>query len=328
MKTLIPLTALAALVASSNVHAQTPAYSLPSGYVTVTLKQGFNNLGLSLHPAPKIAGTLDVISSNSVQDTTVGVNFTTSLGSTNVIHILEITSGTAIGKVFEINTWTEQSITTVDNLVTEGVVAGDAYRIRKAPTLEEIFTTNTVNGPLTDGNASTADIVYVPTGVPGQYTQYFLSAAGAFRSVSPPAAAPNVPLVYLDGLFVNRRASGNQDLTVTGTIKPEIVKGRLVSGFNYLGSVHPVGSTIQNSGLENFLLAGSASTADIIYLPTATFGQYTQIFRSSANTWRTVSPPAVLAADTKLEGAIFINRRGSSGVPYGISAPSTWAIAQ
>jgi hypothetical protein len=321
MKTQFTFSLLAAAVCGL-ANAQT-AYTTPVGYTTQTLAQGFNNVGLTLHAPAKVSGDLDTITTNSVQDASVGINFSTTLGATGVLHVLEITSGTATGLVAEINSWTASTITTVDNLSAAGVVAGDRYRIRKCPTLEEIFTTNTVGGTLTPGTAATADIVHIPTGTPGSYTQYFLNTAGTFRKVSPAGAAPNVPIVYLDGIFVQRRASGTKDLVISGELKPEKISGSLVTGYNYLGTVFPSGSTIQNSGLENSLTAGTASTADIILVPSATVGQYTQVFRSTANTWRTVSPAAV-ASTIELKGAIFIQRKGSAR-SYSINAPSTYS---
>lgn len=329
MKTL-SFSLLASALATGLAFAQT-AYTSPVGYSTVTLQQGFNNVGITLHPATKAAGDLNVTTSNSVQDTTAGIDFTASLGATGTLHILEITSGPAVGLVTEIISWTTDTITTVDDLVAAGVVGGvdgvgNTYRIRKAPTLEEIFTTNTVNGPLTDGTSATADLVYVPTGVPNQYTIYFLSGAGTFRSVIPNALAPNVPLVYLDGIFVNRRAAGTVDLVVSGEVKPEKAGGRMVSGFNYLGTIHPVGSTIQNSGLENFVLPGTSATADLIYVPTGTPNQYTIVFRSGAGTWRTVIPNALAPDPLNLTGAIFINRKGTTNAPWAINTPPTWGL--
>ncbi|MES2476799.1 MAG: hypothetical protein V4640_13530 [Verrucomicrobiota bacterium] len=325
MKTKLTYALLLAAAASGVALGQTTAYTTPVGYSTTTLKNGFNNVGLTLQAPTKVAGDLNVIGTTSVQDTSAGVNFTTSLGATGVLHVLEVTSGPALGLVTEITTWTADTITTVDNLSAAGVVAGNTYRIRKAPTLEEIFTTNTVSGPLTAGSATTADIVYVPTGVPGQYTQYFLSTAGAFRKVSPAGVSPNVPVVFLDGLFIQRKAAGTKDLVVSGEVKTDKTKGPLVTGFNYLGTVYPVGSTIQNSGLETSLLAGSATTADLIYVPsTVTPGQYTQVFRATAGTWRTVSPAAV-APVIDLTGAIFIQRKAAA-TTYTLNPPSTWTV--
>ncbi len=330
MKTHLTYSLLAAAAACGVAFSAETAYTTPVGYTTQTLVTGFNNVGLTVHAPTKAAGDLNVISASSVQDTSAGVNFTTSLGATGTLHILEITSGPAVGLVTEISSWTTDTITTVDNLVTAGVVGGadgvgNKYRIRKAPTLEEIFGTAITGGPLTSGPSTTADIVYVPTGVPGAYTQYFLSGAGAFRSVAPAAATPNVPIVYLDGLFVNRRASGTKDFVVSGEVKPEKAGGKLVTGFNYLGTIFPVGSTVQNSGLENFLLAGSSTTADLIYVPTATPGQYLQVFRSAAGTWRTVAPAALAPDPVNFNGAIFIQRKGSTNAPWSINRPSTWS---
>jgi hypothetical protein len=299
------------------------AYTTPVGYTTTTLAQGFNHIGLTVHLPTKAAGELEVIGSGSVQDTTAGVNFTTSLGATGTIHILEITSGPKLGLVTEIANWTVDTITTVDNLSSLGVLAGDKYRIRKAPTLEEIFTTVTVNGTLTAGSAATADLVYIPTGVAGQFTQYFLSTTGAFRKVVPAGLAPNTPIVYLDGILVQRKASGTKDLIVSGEVKPEKTSGALVTGFNSVGNVFPVGSTIQNSGLESFLLPGSAATADLVYVPT-TPGQYLQVFRSTAGTWRTVVP-AGIAPTVEFKSGMYIQRKGGAA-PFSINAPSTWSI--
>jgi len=315
---------LAAAAACGMAFGET-AYTTPVGYTTQTLVTGFNNVGLTVHLPTLAAGNLEVVGTSSVQDTTVGTDFTVSLGATGRIHILEITSGTAVGKVSEISTWTADTITTVDNLSASGVVAGDTYRIRKAPTLEQIFGTATSGGPLTAGTSATADLVYVPTGVPNQYTQYFLNTAGAYRSVVPSALAPNVPLVYLDGIFVNRKAAGTGSLVVTGEVKPEKAGGNLVSGFNYLGTIHPVGSTIQNSGLENFLLPGTSATADIVYVPTGTPNTYLQVFRSTIGTWRTVVPAGLAPDPVNLNGAIFINRKGATNSPWAINKPSTWS---
>ena len=271
-----------------------------------------------------------MVSAGSVEDTSAGVDFVASLGATGVLHILEITSGAALGTVTEISTWTTSSITTVDNLQAAGVLAGDTYRIRQAPTLEQIFGSDPATSVLTaNANFSSADIVWVPTATPGVYTQYFLStlSGGTFRRVSPIGATPNVPLVYLDGIFVQRRAAGTANLVVTGEIKPEKTNGTLVTGFNYVGTVYPAGSTLQNIGLEDNLTANANfSSADIIWIPTGTPGVYTQVFRStlSGGQWRTVSPVGV-APEIQLPGAIFIQRRGAP-TPFDILPPSTWDI--
>jgi hypothetical protein len=328
MKTLsISLIAVAA--ACGLASAQT-AYTTPVGYETTTLVQGFNNVGLRLHAPTKAAGTLDVIGSGSVQDTTAGVNFLTSLGPIGTLHILEITSGPAAGLITEINTWTADTITTVDNLATAGVVATNTYTIRKAPTLEEIFGNIPASSVLTaNANSNLADIVYVPTNTPGVYTQYFLStlSGGTFRTVAPNAAAPNVPVVYIDGLFVNRKAAGTKNLVVSGEVITSGRSGSLVNGFNYLGTIYPVGSTLQNIGLEDDIAVNANSnSADIVWVPTGVPGVYTQYFRStlSGGQWRTVAPNAT-APTVNLPGAIFIQRRGST-TPFDVVPPSTWNV--
>jgi hypothetical protein len=317
---------IAAAAALGFAQAQT-AYTTPVGYETTTLVQGFNNVGLRLHAPTKAAGTLNVIGTGSVQDTAVGVDFLTSLGAVGTLHILEITSGPALGLVTEISTWTDDTITTVDNLFAAGVVDGNTYRIRKAPTLENIFGTNPdplVSVLFASNNAALADIVWVPTATPGVYTQYFMGATGAFRRVSPAGATPNVPLVYLDGIFIQRKNTGTKDLIVSGEVKTDNTNGGLVTGFNYVGTVYPVGSTIQNIGLDDDLtVSNNAAIADIVWIPTGTPGQYTQVYRGTT-TWRTVSPAGV-APTINLPGAMFIQRRAAA-TSYDIVPPSTWDV--
>jgi hypothetical protein len=331
MKTIIPLTALAALVASSTIHAQTPAYSKPSGYVTKSLSQGFNLVGLSLHPAPLASGTFETVNGTALTDS--GVTYAPVAGRT---YVLEITSGTLIGTIQEVlaASISGSTITTPSNLQTLGLTTSDTYALRLAPTLEEIFTTV----PLASGgvlaaalSAGTADVVWVPTGT-GSYDQYFLhSTTRAFRRVGTTTATPNVPLVYADGFLVQKRNTTAASLTVTGNVKTVGTNSVANQGFNLLSVVAPVGLNLFNAGLEDDLTAAlSAGTADIVWVqqPDLTYIQYFRRSGSGAG-WRVSGSTTTLtqaqAEAISLSSGFMIQRRSSASTNIDLNVPTGYS---
>ena len=108
MKTLIPLSALVALAASSSLFAQTPAFSKPSGYVTQTLVQGFNPIGFTLQLPPTTSGTLTAVGTSTVSDSTK--DFSTLL-TAGALYTLEIGSGTAANQIVEVGSGSGANVT-------------------------------------------------------------------------------------------------------------------------------------------------------------------------------------------------------------------------
>lgn len=335
MKTLLPLTALAALVASGSIHAQTPAFSKPSGYVTTSLLQGFNLIGLNLQTPSLASGKFETVTATTLTDSDV-TDYAPTSGRT---YVLEITSGTIEGSIFEVPasgvTGNVITITTVPatDLVALGLTTNDTYNLRIAPTLEEIFTTTslTSGGVLfASANINNADIVWLPDGT-GGYDRYYLRQ-GAFRDFDPPNnLAPNIPIIYSDGMFVQKKNTTAASLTVTGNVKTIGTTSVITQGFNPVNLVAPVGLNLFNAGLEDDLKASANPTlADIVWVQDPTNLTYQKFFRRGTvetGTWRNVSVPNTAltqqqAEAISLSGAILIQKADAGKVNVDLKVPS------
>lgn len=270
MKNLIPLTALAALAASGLSDAQT-AYSKPSGYVTQQLAVGFNLVSVTLQKPVVFTGTVAgvngaIVTFSSAHNLSAGKMF-----------IAEVTSGTgaSANAVQEFSTYSGSAITFPSPL--SGLTAGDKIAVREAATLEEVFGTTLATG----NNSSSSDIVWIPSGG-GQYDRYYYRTpfvgSPVWRKIgSTEVNAPNTPVIYLDGLFVEVRSVA-KSITVTGEVKISPTNFAVQQGLNLVGSIYPVGSTLASSGLQSQLASGNnSSTSDIIWLPTSP-GNYNRYY--------------------------------------------------
>ena len=339
MKTLLPLTALAALVASGTTHAQTPAFSKPSGYVTKTLAQGTNLVGISLQTPSLASGKFEAITSTTLTDNQV--TYAPISGRT---YILEITSGSQTGSIFEVPaaniTGSTITITTVPatNLITIGLTVNDTYNLRIAPTLVDVFSLTTLaNGGVLHAalNIANSDIVYVPIS-PGVFDRYFLRSSGGFQRITGSTTfvavdGATVPLVYADGVLVQKKTSAAASITFTGEVKLVGTNGVLTQGFNLVNVVAPAGLTLRTA---NFItspptLASSLNVAnsDIIWLQKAnlTFDRY--YYHSSGN-WRNADTNSNLSAlsDPEISGAIYIQKKSTTALaPLKIAVPSSFS---
>ena len=338
MKTIIPLTALAAFAATAPIHAQSPVFSKPSGYVTTSLLQGFNLIGLNLQTPSLASGKFETVTATTLTDTDV-TDYAPTSGRT---YVLEITSGTIQGSIFEVpaasiaaNVITITTVPATD-LVALGLTTNDTYNLRIAPTLEEIFTTVPVlQGGILHAAATSgaADNVWLPNGN-GGYIQYYLrsGATPAFREVVSNTVSPNIPVIYSDGLFVQKKTATAASLTITGNVKTVGTNSVITQGFNPVNLVAPVGLNLFNAGLEDDLKVGANSgVADIVWVQQPNLS-YKQYFRRSGatQTWRDVDAPAVAltqqdAEAVTLSGAVLIQRKDAGKVNLDLNVPSNFS---
>jgi len=332
MKTLIPFTLAAALAASGFSHAQS-ASSKPSGYSTKALSQGFNLMGLTLQGSPSALGRFETVTSTTLTDTQM--SFTPVAGRT---YSLEFISGTANGAIFEVasasissNTITIETVPAT-NLNSLGITTTDDYKLRLAPTLEEIFTTASLGsgGILQAGFSSVnADIIWIPSGT-GTYSRYFLHTTGVFRIANTTTAAPNVPVIYSDGFLIQKKNSLPASITITGEVKTTQTISILGGGFNLVSVVSPVGVTLANAGLEDDIQAGFSDVgADIVWVQNSALS-FVKYFRHTSGNWRNVIAPTVnlTLAQTQaitLPEALLIQRKSSASVMLDVNVPASYS---
>lgn len=306
------IAAFAAIGQASAVEATTT----PVGYSSQALAPGFNLVGLTLQTPTIAAGALDLSGGYGTELTDLEANFAPVAGKT---YVLEITSGTLKGtiQVVPAANITAKTITTPSNLEAAGIQDQTTYKLRVAPTLEDVFTTLTIEngGSLNPGlNANGADVVWVPNGN-GGYTKYFVHNSGAFRIAGTTTAAPNVPIVYSNGLLIEKKSAANS-LVVSGEVKTIATGNSVKTGFNLISAVAPVGLTLRTAGFASQLLPGlNANGSDVVWIQQSDLSYKRYFLRSANLAWRDagVTPAVDLdpSIDPPLSSAIYIERKGA-----------------
>lgn len=280
------------------------ATSKPVGYVTETLQSGFNLVGLTVHQPVLASGVVDAVSGTTVTDNEVDFGTALTAGQT---YIFEVLTGTAAGVIQEVTVFSGNDVTTKDDISSE-LAAGDKYQLRAASTLETAL--GTTSSVLQKGLVSSlADIVWLPNGS-GGFDRYFLNTLNQWKSADTNLLAPNVPVVYADGFFIEKR-TGSVPLDTYGEVKTVSSATVVATGFNAVSGVFPSGSTLQNSGLVNDLQKGLVSSlADIIWLPKVG-GGYDRYFFNTLNQLKSADTNLNVNVDVPLPSAFFIERRGA-----------------
>lgn len=304
---------LATLAATGFGMAQT-AYTTPVGYTTQVMGANqFNAVGLTVQSPVVVAGDLDVVSGAVHTDSAVA-DFTTLL-PTGRTFIFELLDGLAAGAVQE---FTVRSGSTFTLPAGVGAAVGNKYQIRIAPTIEEVLKTDgsvVSRGP--NAGATTSDIIWVPNG-PGTYDRFYIrSTDSTVRNAANNAAAANFPLIFTDGLLLQKKNTGTPSLVVSGSVKVGGSNITIAPGFNLIGTVYPAGSTLQNIGLDDDISKGpnaGATSSDIIWVAT-TPGSYDRFYlRSSDSTWRNAATNAAAPASYALSSAVFVQRKAPGSV--------------
>ncbi|MBN8458706.1 MAG: hypothetical protein J0M04_12800 [Verrucomicrobia bacterium] len=314
---------LAAAFACGLASAQTTAYTTPVGYVTQTLGQNYNLIGLTVHQPTIAAGVIDAESTSSVTDNEV--NFGTLL-TAGASYVLELGDGT----IQEITAWSGSVLTTPEDITANITPGTTTYKLRKASTISDVFgATNSAGlSPDTDGSLTGTDTVLVLNAAGNFETIYYFNdgagTTGWFDDQGGEAA--NRRIIYADGFYVKRASATPLNLVISGEIKTTKTGGALVSGFNYVGSVAPVGLTLGTSGLEAYLAPdsdGSFTGTDLLYILQGGTLYTAYYFNDGAGTTGWFDDQGGDATNLKLEGG-FLIKAASGPKPYVLNVPATY----
>ncbi len=329
MKNKLTYSLLLAAASCGVALGQTTAYTTPVGYVTESLQPNrFNLLGITVQNPTLVAGVLDSATAISVTD--AAVDFVAAL-TAGQKYVLEINNGSGKGTVQVISAWTATTLTTPDNISASITPNVTTYSVRKASTVSDIFgATNSAGLTATpDGDFSVVDQILILNDAGSFDTVYYVNdgagTEGWFDADGLDAA--NNIIAYPDGFYVKRVAGSPISLVVSGEVKKVGTNGVLSPGFNYLGGVAPVGLTLGNSGLQNFITPtpdGDFSVVDnvLIPLPTGAF-QTTYYVNDGAGTEGWFDADGLDASGVAITSGFLIQNRGVTK-PYSLAVPTSY----
>ncbi len=338
------LVASTLLALASQGFTQTTVQGEPFGYVKINITAGTGStkkttlVSIPLLEEASITGNatgrITGVTATTISASGAGWG-AGELSAEATPYLLEITSGTAKGRMLLISTTeanantadtvtiTPEEATRVGDLTNLGIVTGaengDTYRIRPVDTLSSFF--GTPESTLIQGgtSASTADtITIVVNGSSATY--YYNTGANPPRWSRVSLGSPddsNVPIPPYAGVQYARLGDTPLEFIVTGKVpsgdREVSIKN---SGVTLLAPYWPVNQTLSDLAIQNipnWSSGASAGAADTVVLTTST-GSVNTFFHDGSN-WRRVSLGSPLANTNEVPvgASIMINKKGSAG---------------
>lgn len=267
MKTSRPLFIFLALCSlAPAAHAEESA-SVPEGYVKVAIQGSPNGTAYALtqffaplHRVPlqagRNAGGLSGVTTNTLSDSSAGWS-AGALATTGSPYFVNLTSGVAEGRSFQITANTETHLTVNTqglSLTTLGVTAGDTYEIVPGHTLLGIAGTpasGVIGGTSAQLNASQIDKILIndPTGSARFY--YYDTVASQWRTVGSAANQGNLVISPKMGLVYYRISSAPLEYIFHGKV-PHTDSQRQIpaTGTAIVAPYFPQDATLASLGLH------------------------------------------------------------------------------
>ena len=306
----IKFTLLGILATMGVVSAQT-ATTKPVGYHTETAKgNSFTLMGVNVGNAIAAAGEFDADDA-----TDNDADFTALLDDGVSYTVQNITTG-------ESASVNGRDATTLDTDL--AVSSGDSYEVRADVTVGSLFGAANEAG-LGAGNATTADVIWIPTG--DGFAQVFYDDGKGFpprpagwRAIGAGGAdqaGTSVP--FTAGIFVQRRAADDLDIVFVGHVRTEATSFGVGTGFNFLNRVLPVGVALDDTGLEAFIAKGNSGSGDLVWSPDGN-GGYAQYYYTDGGGfppqsagWKAVGAGDADKGAETLGSGYAIQRKGEAG---------------
>ncbi|MDC0048140.1 hypothetical protein OAL09_02230 [Verrucomicrobia bacterium] len=306
----IKFTLLGILATMGVVSAQT-ATTKPVGYHTETAKgNSFTLMGVNVGNAIAAAGEFDADDA-----TDNDADFTALLDEGVSYTVQNITSG-------ESASVNGNDATTLDTEL--AVSSGDVYEVRADVTIGALLGAANEAG-LGAGNATTADVVWIPSG--DGFSQIFYDDGVGFpprpagwRAIGAGGAdqaGTSVP--FTAGIFIQRRAAADLDIVFVGHVRTAATSFGVGTGFNFLNRVLPVGVALDDTGLEAFIAKGNSGSGDLVWSPDGN-GGYAQYYYTDGGGfppqsagWKAVGAGDADKGAETLASGYAIQRKGEAG---------------
>jgi hypothetical protein len=317
-------------MAFSPLCAQTVATD-PVGFVNVTAAAGTGStkttsvLSFPLLGTASITGVSSGLITGVSQSGITNSNAGWQAGALSVAsspYLIQVTSGTAKGRIFLISTTTPNTATTVTvdpleasqtDLTTLGIAAGtDTYTIFPCDTLSSLLGSPATTG--VSGGTGAADADVVQLFVSGAWRQYYYSnSLAAWVRVGPNSVSNTVAIRPDTGVIYTRLASSPLTLTLVGRVPTVSRKaGVMNSGVTFLSNSWPVDVTLTSTGINMIpgWITGAAAEADIVQILVA--GAWRQYYNDGTN-WRRVGPNTISDSVVVPAGtSLIVNKKGSN----------------
>jgi hypothetical protein len=311
---------LPSLLVVSGFTLLTPAWSQEAesastdlaGFHTVSIKGKSSKVVGANFVRPSAArGNLEAAAANTLTDN--DADFTSTL-TAGVSYWVEITSGPNKGIASIVSAFAQNTLTTDDDL---SALCGptDTYDVRPTHTIASLFGATNSAGLRAGSSINNADTIKLPDGLGGVITLFYSSSApvGWRNTATGTANAADTPVYHVDAMEVNRSSNGTLNLRFAGTLRTGPTHYGILTGLNQVDINYPVGSTLANSGLQNYVKQGDSATADLIWVPNTTTGYkkyyYTPDAAPLTAGWKLVGSGNTDQNAAALTSGIIIERR-------------------
>ncbi|MBK1831459.1 hypothetical protein JIN77_12030 [Verrucomicrobiaceae bacterium R5-34] len=332
MKITTITTMAALLMGAASAVAQDTAYTKPAGFVTHTLKAGqFNLIGLTLHQPVTVAGDFETVSGTSLSDTDVDFGSTLTAGKTYILEITDAADTELNGHIQEVTVWSNNTITTNDDMDAQGLAVGDKYQLRAASTIADVFGVDNSVGLQGGASATVADNIYLPTD--SGFDVYFYSTGGFFgtgwrKDGGGSSSFADQPIFLSDGFYVLRRGA-DMEMVHTGSVKVTDAVLAITKEYTRVSGMYPVGSTLGSSNMNEDLQGGASATVADQVLIQKEEGGFDVYFYSTGGFfgtgWRQDGGGSVDKSSIELPSAFLIKRVGASDFNLKLSKPASYS---
>jgi hypothetical protein len=288
--------------------------------VTRIKASSFNLVGINFVQPASAIGTVTASAANTITD--AAATFTNALQAGTPYYV-EVVSGQNTGLVTQVTAFDATNLTTSDD-IDSFLDLGDRYVVRASATLATIFGAANEAG-LQAGSATSADLVWIGRGDGGFDKFYYAVASPPFTTAGWKRVGGGntnqsaTPIFLTDAVFLQRKVATDLDLITTGEVKTTRTIAAIESGFNLVNRIYPTGATLASTfgdTNQNGLNPGSATSADLVWLPNAV-GGFDKFYYAVASPpfttagWKRVGGGNTNQATTALTSGVLIQRKGA-----------------
>lgn len=319
-------------------------YTVPEGYVTVTIAAGTGTTyTLTPFSAPLLTangisgqanGRITAVGTNTITNSAAGWT-DAALAAAGNPYFINFTSGANAGRMFQItaNTATQLTVNpqgldlTAQSFVVGG--SGDTYEIVQGDTLLGLLgtpaTTGVLGGTLAQFNSNTIDKIAVNEPISGvAFSYYFDTSASQWRRFGTSANQGNLVISPKSGLLYSRIAASPLTLTLLGKVPASTSVCQVPSaGTALMAQYFPTDTTLNGLNVQSipsWKIANAngvtiaSSDRVIVKNGTTLFSYY---YDASSSQWRRFGTGADQGSVVIFAGSsVRLLRSGSAGVSH------------